>query len=594
MNATNSILGSVNNIPAFLFSNPISKVEPQVIKTLMTMSPRTYQSQAITTITSKFSTESSRVVLAAATGSGKTEMAIMLIDSFVKSNNAKVLVIAHHTNIIKDNFCDRLREVNPDFSWSQDSTDVDCFVAIRQGIKSIDLSQFSLVIVDEAHQNYFADTIQSRIGVIKHQVLLTATPSKFVADGSFDILAVARLDIPNEFYARLNFQIVNADNKLETDDYNQDGVVKSSFVFTIKEMKAAVDSVMSYIKDGKKLFICRDINQANVTAKYLTTLGVETFVSDSQSDADGSIADKFKSGQIQSLVVVDRMRLGYSDNNLYYTVDLTFTHNADTIHQMMSRSNRGTQLQSKYYIKVTNDRLNFLTRVIVSASIALMKRENLLAYNGKNFKGIQVPAQRQKSSSPSKKRLTNPSTVTIPDFGDVQNFFDATDFVDADSILSQLKYSKRTKHTLESVLEESKAYDSYQALAQARKTLTYFLADYGHEAEFLAIKGWSKKKTPVTITDEMIFETAKAYDKPTDFAKNHQTLYAAARKRGLVVIYKSGLTAEQIKAQRAADSKEKTKEYKAVKSKEWRENNREKYREYSKNYKAKARASKQL
>lgn len=560
MNATNSILGSVNNIPAFLFSNPISKVEPLVIKNVMTMSPRTYQSQAITTITSKFSTESSRVVLAAATGSGKTEMAIMLIDSFVKSNNAKVLVIAHHTNIIKDNFCDRLREVNPDFSWSQDSTDVDCFVAIRQGIKSIDLSQFSLVIVDEAHQNYFADTIQSRIDVIKHQVLLTATPSKFVADGSFDILAVARLDIPNEYYARLNFQIVNADNKLKTGDYNQDGVVKTSVEFTIKEMKSAVDSVMPHIKDGKKLFICRDIKQANVTAKYLTTLGVESFVSDFKCDADGQIAEQFKSGEIQSLVVVDRMRLGYSDNNLYYTIDLTFTHNADTIHQMMSRSNRGTQLQSKYYIKVTNDRLNFLTRVIVSASIALMKRENLLAYNGKNFRGVQIPLARQKSSYHSSRKAGSASTIIIPDFGDVQNFFDGCDFVEASDVLTQLGYARSPKvsYTYEDCVMAAKSYTSYQEFCRHNRGLGDFLRNTGLIDTFLSQLGWSKQVS--RWSDEDIFEAAKKYDRPIEFNKSDSGKYTVAQVRGLLssLIYKSGMNSAQLVELKKEQSKENT------------------------------------
>ena len=519
------------------------------------MTPRKYQSEAISTITSRFSNESSRVVLAAATGSGKTEIAIMLIDSFVKSNFGKVLVIAHHTNIIKDNFCDRLTQVNPDFSWSCDSVDVDCFVTIRQNIINLDLSQFSFVIVDEAHQNYFADTIKSRIDIIKHQVLLTATPSKFVADGSFDILAVARLDIPNKYYARLNFQIINADNSLDKDDYNTDGVVKSSFVFTIKEMKSAVDSVMPYIKDGKKLFICRDITHANATAKYLTSLGVESFVSDFKSDADGSIADSFKSGQIQSLVVVDRMRLGYSDNNLYYTIDLSFTHNADTIHQMMSRSNRGSQLQNKFYIKVTNDRLNTLTRVILSVSIALMKRDNLLSYNGKNFSGVQIPVARQTSSSSSTKKVGSGYSITIPDFGDIQNFFDVCDFVDADDVLIQLGLNTKVYYTYEDCVEAAKSFTSYQDFQRSHKTKCDFLRKSNKIDVFLAKKGWSKQ---MRLLDQNIFESAKSYDRPIDFAKSEPGKYTAAQVRGLLssLIYKSGLNSAQIVEVNKQKSKE--------------------------------------
>jgi hypothetical protein len=407
------------------------------------------------------------------------------------------------------------------------------------------------VIVDEAHQNYFADTIQSRISVVKHQVLLTATPSKFIADGSFDILAVARLDIPNEYYARLNFQIINADNKLDKDDYNKDGVVKTTTNFTIKEMKSAVDAVFPHIKDGKKLFICRDIKHANVTAKYLTTLGVESFVSDSKSDADGSIADSFKSGQIQSLVVVDRMRLGYSDNNLYYTVDLSFTHNADTIHQMMSRSNRGVQLQNKFYIKVTNDRLNVLTRVIVSASIALMKRENLLAYNGKNFKGVQIPVVHKTSSSKSSKKICSASSITIPDFGDVQNFFDDCDFVDGDDILVQLGFKKAFNyHNYEEVSDVASKYDSFTSFSKENHNLYQYLLTTGQLDNFLAEKGWSKRTNKTKVTNEEIFAAAKNYDKAFDFQKGDRKLYNLSQTRKIVkqLIYKSGLTTDEMRA----------------------------------------------
>jgi hypothetical protein len=511
------------------------------------MTPRTYQSEAINTISSGFSQESSRVVLAAATGSGKTEMAIMLIDSFVKSKFGKVLVIAHHTNIIKDNFCDRLRDVNPDFSWSCDSVDVDCFVSIRQNIVNLDLSQFSLVIVDEAHQNYFAETVQSRINVVNHQVLLTATPSKFVADGSYDILAVARLDIPNEYYARLNFQIINADNQLDKSDYNEYGAVKSTAKLTINEMKSAVDSVMSHIKEGKKLFICRDIKHANVTAKYLTTLGIETFVSDSQSDVDGSIADSFKSGEIQSLVVVDRMRLGYSDNNLYYTVDLTFTHNADSIYQMMSRSNRGNQSQRKFYIKVTNDRLNLLTRVIVSASISLMKRENLLTYNGKNFKGIQIPVVPQSSSSSSSsKSSTSVTSVQIPDFGDVQNFFDVCDFVDSDDVLSKLGLEGRKMGYInyEYCLEVAKKYTTMKEFYNTEKGSYRWLSQSGLLDKFKSDSGLKVvvfKRKRNEITNEEIIEAASTCLNNADFGKKYRNFFNIAYERKITaqIVYQT-------------------------------------------------------
>lgn len=520
------------------------------------MTPRDYQSKAITEIVSSFSKGTSKVVLASATGSGKTEIAIMLIDTFVKSNFGKVLVIAHHTNVIKDNFCQRLSEVNPDFSWSQTSTDVDCFVSIRTGVVNLDLSQFSLVIVDEAHQNYFAETIQSRISLVKHQVLLTATPSKFVAEGVSYILPIARLDIPNEFFARLNFRIVNSENKVDFDSYNADRVLKTSVSFSNDDVKSAVDSVLPHINDGKKLFICRDIKHARLTAKYLTSINIKSFVSDSQCDADSTISNKFKSGEIQSLVVVDRMRLGYSDNNLYYTIDMSFTHNPDTIHQMMSRSNRGTQFQNKFYIKVTNKKLNELTRVMVSIAISLMRKENLLSYNGKNFSGLQIPVVRQTSTKTfSSRKQTSSSSVSIPDFGDVQNFFDVCDFADADFVLSQLTGVTNQKRTYESCLQSSQSFSSWCEFRNKSRNDQNWIQSNGFKEKLCVERGWKIQSVGVYDEQEVI-ESAKKYDNASDYLKSEPSKYkwASSKKLLHLFVYQSGLTASQIVEKRKQES----------------------------------------
>jgi hypothetical protein len=519
------------------------------------MTPRNYQSKAITEVVSGFSAPTSKVVLAAATGSGKTEIAIMLVSSFVKSNFGKVLVIAHHTNVIKDNFCQRLAQINPDFTWSQTSTDVDCFVAIRSSIVNLDLSQFSLVIVDEAHQNYFADTIQSRIGCVNHQVLLTATPSKFVADGVKYILPIARLDIPNEFFARLNFRIVNADVKIDSNSYNDDRVLKSGIMFSNDEVKSSVDSVLPHIADGKKLFICRDIKHAQLTAQYLTSVGIDSVVSDSKSDPDSIISNKFKSGDIQSLVVVDRMRLGYSDNNLYYTIDMSFTHNPDTIHQMMSRSNRGNQLQNKFYIKVTNNTLNALTRVMVSISISLMKKENLLSFNGKNFAGLQIPVVKQTSTGVSSSRKSaSASSVSIPDFGDIQNFFDVCDFADADVVLNQL--TGVVKRTYESCFQSSQSASSWNEFRTMSRNDQNWIQSNGFKEKLCVERGWKIQSNKTVYDIQEVIASAKKYDSASDYLKSEPSKYkwSSSQKITHLFVYSSGLTTAQTVEKRQAEA----------------------------------------
>lgn len=62
-----------------------------------------------------------KVVLALAPNGGKTEIAIHCIYEYLKKNpEAKVLVLTHSTNVLLDNFVDRLDGLDVDFTYSTD------------------------------------------------------------------------------------------------------------------------------------------------------------------------------------------------------------------------------------------------------------------------------------------------------------------------------------------------------------------------------------------------------------------------------------------------------------------------------------------
>lgn len=498
-----------------------------------TLTPRDYQIAAVTTIcNSHYRRSHSRVVLAAATGSGKTEMAVMIIDNFVRRRLGRVLVIAHHTNIIKSNFIDRLNNVNVNFSYSDTNTDVDCFVAIRsKSLSRIDFNDYDLLIVDEAHQNYFANTCQAIANRVNHQVLLTATPSKFVRAGGFNILPVARLDIPNEHFASLSFRVVNAETDITSDSYNTDNVLKSTVKFHRSEVKSMCDSIINYLDDNKKLFICKDIQQAKATALYLTSLGITTAVSDSKTDSDNTIAESFKSGDINSLCVVDRMRVGYSDNNLYHTVDMSFTHNPDVIMQILSRSNRGNQSQSKQYIKLTNNALNVRTRVMLSIALALFKSDNLISFDG-TFASVNVPVV--KNSGATRVASGAPSdNWFIPDCIDVVNFFNDCDFVDASDIVLRLK----TTSNYELAVERAKSYNSFTEFCRHEKTLRTHLYAYELIDQFISDTGFTKqyhtRSNYNLMSDDDIKSLISDCKSVREVINISRGLYNIAKKRGI-------------------------------------------------------------
>jgi len=175
-----------------------------------------------------------KCVLAAAPGAGKTEMCIEVIQRYLKKNPThKVLVLTHNTNVVLDNFYDRLEELNVSFTYSKDFTDnSQVHVGIPQNETKIK-DQYQFVIVDEAHENYLADRVQRIVtsSKVEKQLLLTGTPSKFIREGGFDIKAVAANTISNEYFAKLNIELVASGYEINDEDYNQDEHLREDFAF---------------------------------------------------------------------------------------------------------------------------------------------------------------------------------------------------------------------------------------------------------------------------------------------------------------------------------------------------------------------------
>jgi len=509
-----------------------------------TLSPRPYQSDAVNRICkSHLDNSTSRVVLAASTGSGKTEMSIMIIEHFITAGLGRVLVIAHHTNIIKSNFIDRLQAYNPQFTYSDTDQSADCFVAIRsKSIDNVDASQFDLLIVDEAHQNYFAKTIQNITCCVNHQVLLTATPSKFVAAGGFDIIPIARLDIPNQYFADLHFRVVNSDTALTDDDFNHDKNVKTSKRFNRSDIKSQCDVVIPLLDNNKKLFICKDINQATQVANYLTKNGFSTQVSDSKCDPDGTIIDQFKSGVINSLCVVDRMRVGYSDNDLFHTVDMSFTHNPDVIMQILSRSNRGNQSQLKTYIKLTNNTFNVKTRFALSVALCLYRSDNLVKYDGTRTQNLNLPILPEKEKTTRKSSSPNSDNVSefvIPDNIVFSYLFDNCDYISSTDVIRAISnHHLRYDYTM--CVEIAKKYSTLTHLYKFESGVRAYITNNNLLDQFLIDTGFSRPRAKATghkssqLTRDIVFKIASQYSTFNDFSNRHKTVLNFAKANGFV------------------------------------------------------------
>ena len=293
---------------------------------------------------------------------------------------------------------------------------------------------YDFLIVDEAHENYLADRVQR---IIKKttpdkQLLLTGTPAKFIKEGGYTIYPLAANAIPQEYFAKLQVELVAA-NYNWSKELNNDLEVKTSYKFKKQDSQTALEEILlkliervkkgltaqefnnpniitklkswafTYKKLGKTIVICRSIKQSNDVNTILKDNGVNCAVSESEKDPNSQEIINFKNGKYDVLVVVDRARLGYSDDELYNIIDMSGSHNPNVIYQIFARVLRGNPSMQKYYLKVTSQEYGMMdfTHACVSAALMLTDNKYLSSFNGNNFNGIQIPVIKKTKVSTS-------------------------------------------------------------------------------------------------------------------------------------------------------------------------------------------------
>lgn len=380
---------------------------------------------------------SDRCVLALSPNGGKTEISIDVISRYLTIYpNNKVLVLTHSTNVLLNNFYERLESLEVPFTYStsfEPNTSVHlCIPANQHKLKG----EYDFIIVDEAHENYLANRVQKIIEKFKptKQLMLTGTPSKFIYEGGYDIFAIALDELSDEYFAKLNVECIASSYNWKKNDYNADDEVKNNFCYTQEDTDNTMESVVfnifkrlgsglsaveyndpslfskaklfiqklsgkystwdtAFKSIGKTLIVCNNIAQADMVQKSLVNNGVNAVCSHSLSDIDGRLITNFKNDEHDVLVVVDRCRIGYDDANMMNLIDLSGTRNIDLIYQMICRVIRGDQSTTKFYLKVTTNDLAQMAadETAVNGALMLSNKEFLLKYNGKNFNDLEIP-----------------------------------------------------------------------------------------------------------------------------------------------------------------------------------------------------------
>lgn len=355
-------------------------------------------------------------MLAACPGAGKTEIAIEAAARLIDAGAAKrILVLAHGTVVLRNNFASRLAERRPELLASID-------VRIPQQWQSI-AGKYCLVIVDEAHQFYEAEGgLVSRVirrAGSRRVLLLSGTPFLFRARRppiehwhsiSIEELraeAPERLADPTIEISTSAYAFSDADRTAEGDVGTH---VRYTQAQTDATMTALLGTLLTRLRRaggawpeaakgmGKTIIACRGTAMADQVGRHLSGAGVAALVSHSKVDANSARIAAFKEGEARVLAVADRAQLGFDMPELRVFVDLTGSKNPSRLLQMLCRVIRPHPGGGdKLFVKCMPPSYSLEELMAFMTGVAsLGRKENFETWDGaaRTFHRVRVPVTR--------------------------------------------------------------------------------------------------------------------------------------------------------------------------------------------------------
>lgn len=443
-------------------------------------------------------------VLAGGTSSGKTITTAMWIEMFYQNplnKGKRTLLIPASTTVLRDNMGNTFDIFKPDFNYSvcrskEDlklSIESDCDVILclpQTLVGSIsELKHFHNFILDEAHQWYFKKTITNIIEKIKpnNQLLLTGTPSRFVAKGKkkFDFTFVPVMDLYDlKLVSNVGIKVVSSTYNPSQSNYTsiygnlsdkyklEESDNTKSLKMVCKEMITKLNSSSIKLSSNpysvlgeidKTIIFCHSQKQANQFGKILnTTKGLigNVLVSHTEVDRNSVLFSQFKTDDTKKvLIAVNRGKLGFSMGELFNVIDFTLTQNLDMLLQMYGRvlrlSKQNTTKEKIYYKVATKDTVEYFVN-LMKAMLCLTNMKYYSTYNGKNMSGFIIPnvLNNKLTSKPSTNRTKSKSVKKYISIEDLGIPLDLSFFKNISSYKETDKFTTVAECTLDEVRRE--------------------------------------------------------------------------------------------------------------------------------------------
>ena len=321
-------------------------------------------------------------VLAACPSSGKTTISHLIINQYVQSNrSARIVVLTEGQNTLKIQYLEELKSPNVElnFTFGPFGSDAQVQVGLPQSIDKLNLKNIDLLIVDEAHNFYLAPTVQKIVKDLKpkHQILMTGSPTKYNAHNQdtfgrkFGMYYISAEELKKQgVFSTADLDVVRIENKKDP-------------IQTIKGVLSHANK--EKINTDKIMVACPNIRYARVVSTYLNGIGRTVSLSTSEDVRSDLEISRFKNGETDTLVVVNKGILGFNDKNMTALFDLKSSSNVDTSYQLFARILRiHPNNIKKSYIRVSDSDYNKQV-IMLHKMMALMKTEIFKGFTGKNL-----------------------------------------------------------------------------------------------------------------------------------------------------------------------------------------------------------------
>jgi superfamily II DNA or RNA helicase len=402
-----------------------------------------YQKEFLTN--PKYSNNKKPIVVGMGTSAGKTITTLMKLEMFYSeptNKKHKTLLVPASKTILRDNFETELLKFNPSFNYCVCKSKRDLIDSIRdKGCNVIvvlpqtllrnyeSLPKIHTFILDEAHEWYFKQTIQSVLDWCKptQQYLLTGTPSNFIAEGSkFEFMLVPVMELYElGLVSNVKIEVVSSTYQLSNKDFNSEDNLKNGITNDSKMNTSSLDKVLKemlyklgyensrlsnttisqmFNELDKTILFCNSIEQSDTFYKKLSNikgLKNKVLLSHSESDSDSELFMLFKNdSNMKLLICVDRGRIGFNIPELMNIIDFSFTQNLNTMLQMYGRLLRiSNSNKRKVYYKVSPKGSEEWYMTLVEGMLTLTDIEGYSTYNGTNKNGIKIKTKRNKSGN---------------------------------------------------------------------------------------------------------------------------------------------------------------------------------------------------